>query len=444
LLSYNCPFAMSTIQITPASSVNGLLAVPGDKSISHRAIILGALAEGTTCVEHLLESDDSFSTIEAFRKMGVSIQKEKSEKYLIKGVGLKGLSAPRQPLEMGESGTTMRLLLGVLAGQSFQTTLVAKESLARRPMLRVVSPLRQMGARVDGKDGGEYAPITIQGGDLQSIHYESPIASAQVKSAILLAGLFASGKTLVSEPYLSRDHTERMLSRFGVGVHWEARRKVSIQGPVSGLKEQEIFIPGDFSSAAFFIVAASLVSNFSQRSNLVLKNVSLNPTRTGLLQILEKMGARIQTIRQEEGAVESMGDLQIESAKLKGTIVPAEVLPSLIDEVPILMVAACLAEGTTTILGTDELRVKETDRITSMTTGLTAMGAKIEVKNNDLVIEGVPKLHGVHVDSYGDHRTAMSLMIAGLVAEGQTTVEGVECVAKSFPTFMECLNSIRD
>lgn len=427
---------MASILVRPASSVSGVLAVPGDKSISHRAIILGALSHGPTTVEHFLESSDSFRTLEAFRKMGVSIEKLNEEQYLIKGVGLHGLSAPREPLQMGESGTTMRLLLGVLAGQSFRATLAADASLARRPMLRVVTPLRQMGARIEGKNGGEYAPITIQGVGLRPIRYESPIASAQVKSAILLAGLYAAGETVITEPYLSRDHTERLLVRFGVPVRQQGK-SISMKGPAR-LMGQKIRIPGDFSSAAFFIAAASIIPN----SSLLLKDVNLNPTRTGLLTVLSQMGARVQVIHKEV-TDEPRGDLQIVSSVLKGTTVPAELLPTLIDEVPILMVAASLAEGTTAILGAGELRVKETDRIVSMATGLRSMGGQVITKGNDVVIQGVGKLHAARVHSYGDHRTAMSLAVAGLTTEGETTVEDADCITKSFPAFARCLESVK-
>lgn len=427
---------MASLVVHPALSVSGELTVPGDKSISHRVIILGALAHGPTLAEHFLESNDSLCTIEAFQKMGVVIEKEKSGRYLIKGVGLHGFSQPGEPLQMGESGTTMRLLLGVLAGQPFQSILAAAPSLTRRPMLRVVGPLRQMGARIEGKNGGEYAPITIQGGALRPIRYESPIASAQIKSALLLAGLYASGETTITEPHPSRNHTEHLLARFGAVIHQQGKG-ISVRGPAR-LIGQRIRIPGDFSSAAFFIAAASLLPG----SSLVIKDVNLNTTRTGLLQVLERMGGDIQ-VTHKEVTDEPRGDLQIRSSRLKGTIVPTELLPSLIDEVPILMVAGALAEGTTTILGAGELRVKETDRIVSMATGLRAMGAQVITKGNDVVIQGVPKLHAARVHSYGDHRTAMALAIAGLVSEGETIVEGSECIGKSFPTFMECLGSIR-
>ena len=427
---------MDAISIHSASSINGVLSVPGDKSTSHRALILGSLAQGPTLLEHFLESNDSFCTLSVFRKMGISIEKQENEQYLIRGVGLRGLSAPTEPLQMEESGTTMRLLLGVLAGQPFRTTLCANASLSRRPMLRVVTPLRQMGARIEGKNGGEYAPITIQGGNLHPIRYQTPVASAQVKSAILLAGLFASGETVVTEPYLSRDHTEHLLVRFGVPIRRQ-EKSVAIKGPAR-LLGQRIKIPGDFSSAAFFIVATSLLPN----SSLILKDVNLNPTRTGLLQVLNPMGGRVQVLHKEV-TDEPRGDIQVESASLKGTTVPAQLLPCLIDEVPILMVAASLAEGTTTILGAGELRIKETDRIISMATGLRAMGGQVITKGNDVVVQGVPRLHSARVHSYGDHRTAMALIIAGLTAEGETTVEEVECIAKSFPTFMECLETIK-
>lgn len=428
---------MASLAVQPSSSVSGELIVPGDKSISHRVIILGALAHGPTLAEHFLESNDSLCTVEAFQKMGVMIEKERNECYLIKGVGLHGLSQPKEPLQMRESGTTMRLLLGVLAGQAFPTTLAAEPSLTRRPMLRVVSPLRQMGARIEGRNGGEYAPITIQGGQIRPIHYESPIASAQIKSAILLAGLYASGETTITEPHPSRNHTEHLLNRFGAVIRQQEKR-VSVRGPAR-LIGQRIRIPGDFSSAAFFIVAASLLPD----SSLVIKDVNLNSTRTGLLHVLERMGGDIQVLHKEV-TDEPRGDLQIRSSRLKGTVVPADLLPSLIDEVPVLMVAGALAEGTTSILGAGELRVKETDRIVSMATGLRAMGAQVITKGNDVIIQGVSsRLHAARVHSYGDHRTAMALAIAGLASDGETTVEGSECIIKSFPTFMECLDSIR-
>jgi 3-phosphoshikimate 1-carboxyvinyltransferase len=293
-----------------------------------------------------------------------------------------------------------------------------------------------MGARIEGKNSGEYAPITIQGGGLRPIRYESPIASAQVKSAILLAGLYASGETVITEPYLSRDHTEHLLVRFGVPVRQQGK-SISVKGPAR-LMGQKIRIPGDFSSAAFFIAAASLIPN----SSLLLKDVNLNPTRTGLLTVLSQMGARVQVIHKEV-TDEPRGDLQIVSSGLKGTTAPAELLPTLIDEVPILMVAASLAEGTTTILGAGELRVKETDRIVSMATGLRAMGGQVITKGNDVVIQGVRKLHAARVHSYGDHRTAMSLAVAGLTTEGETTVEDADCIAKSFPAFARCLESVK-
>jgi len=299
-----------------------------------------------------------------------------------------------------------------------------------------VAPLRQMGARIEGKNGGEYAPITIQGGGLRPIRYESPIASAQVKSAVLLAGLYASGETVITEPYLSRDHTEHLLVRFGVPVRRQGK-SISVKGPAR-LMGQKIRIPGDFSSAAFFIAAASLIPN----SSLLLKDVNLNPTRTGLLAVLSQMGAKVQVVHKEV-TDEPRGDLQVESSGLKGTTVPAELLPTLIDEVPILMVAAALAEGTTTILGAGELRVKETDRIVSMATGLRAMGAQVITKGNDVMIQGVAKLHSARVHSYGDHRTAMALVVAGLTAEGETTLEESDCITKSFPAFARCLESVK-
>ena len=427
---------MSNIQVIPALSVSGILSIPGDKSITHRAIILGSLAQGSTCIEHFLESEDCFRTLAAFRQMGVSIIREAPQTYYIKGVGLRGLTQPTEPLQMGNSGTTMRLLLGVLAGQPFRATLGGDPSLSRRPMRRVVGPLRQMGATIEGRNAGEYAPLVIQGGSLRPIRHESSIASAQVKSAVLLAGLYAHGETSVTEPYQSRDHTEHLLTRFNALIQ-SKDKTVTVRGPAR-LIGQRIRVPGDFSSAAFFMAAATLLPG----SHLILKDVNLNPTRTGFLEVLQQMEAQIRVIHKEV-TDEPRGDLEVTSTSLKGTTVSADKLPLLIDEVPILMVVASLAEGTTTILGAGELRVKETDRILSMATGLRAMGGEIITRGNDVLIHGVGRLKASHVHSYQDHRTAMALVIAALTTQGQTTIEETDCIAKSFPNFLDSLDSIK-
>lgn len=415
--------------LRPTKKLSGSLILPGDKSISHRAIMLGSIADGTTIIKNILHSDDTETTIAAFRALGIDI-KEELEKIIIAGKGLSGLSAPASELFMRNSGTSMRILMGILAGQPFQTTLTADEGLSKRPMGRVTEPLSLMGARIEGPDNANFAPITIQGGQLKAIDHVSKVASAQVKSAILLAGLYADGTTSVTEPSKSRDHTERMLQAFGAKVSVNGL-KVSIEGGTR-LNPQDIEIPGDISSAAFFMVGASIVKG----SKVILKSVGLNPTRSGVIDILKRMGAKITIDNRREVASEPVGDINIESSALRGITIAGELIPRSIDELPVIMIAAAYAEGMTIIKGAHELRVKEADRIKSISANLNEMGAKIGVKGDDIIIEGTGNLKGIAVQSFGDHRTAMSIIIAGLSAHGETSLDDTACINKSYPHFI--------
>lgn len=432
---------MDKLTIKPAKRIAGEIVVPPDKSISHRAVMLGSIAEGTTKVKNFLVAEDCMRTIEAFRAMGVDI-KLISRIYSvlnlgghyveINGKGLRGLKKPDEPLYCGNSGTTMRLLSGILAGQDFRATLTGDESLSRRPMARIAVPLGLMGAKVRG----DHPPLTIRGGNLKAIDYTLPVASAQVKSCVLLAGLYADGTTSVTEPMPSRDHTERMLGLFGVKVRSGGNR-ISVEGGQK-FKAAQLEVPADISSAAFFMVAASIVKG----SKLTIKSVGVNPTRTGVLDILKAMGAKIEIIRRPSYNFEPAADLIVESANLKAAIIKGEVIPRAIDELPVIMVAATRAKGTTKIIAAKELRVKETDRIKSLVWGLKKMGANIAVKGDDVYIKGPTKLKGATLKSFGDHRTAMSFAIAGLIAEGQTVIEDTSCIFTSFPNFKEILSGI--
>ncbi len=446
---------MSNFTIKPIKRIKGIISLPGDKSISHRALMLGAIAKGTTLIENLSFGEDCLRTIDAFRKMGIKITQRPrpntQHRIIIEARGLYGLKPPKKPLYVGNSGTTMRLLLGILAGQDFKCTLTAGKSLSRRPMRRVIEPLRMMGAEVNGKrltvngkretrNREEYPPITIRGGRLKAISYRLPIPTAQVKSAILLASLYAQGVTSVVEPIKSRDHTERMLKIFGASLKVEGLR-YKLKGPQVALYSPgKIKIPGDISSAAFFLVAAAALPE----SHLVIKSVGLNPTRTGIIDVLKRMGGDITVYRLPFTVYryEPVGDIVVRGVRLKGITIEKSEIPRLIDELPILMVAASLSKGKTLIKGAGELRVKETDRINSMSTNLKKMGVDIETDDEEIIIRGVNMLRGSKVNSFGDHRTAMSMVIAGLFAEGQTTVEDVGCINKSFPEFMDVLKSV--
>lgn len=428
-------FPPSQMIIKPIKRISGAITVPADKSISHRAVMFGSIADGTTRVNNFLAADDCKRTIEAFREMGIDIkvksQKAKGNSLEIHGKGLHGLKEPQGPIDCGNSGTTMRLLSGILAGQNFYSMLTGDESLSVRPMSRIALPLRLMGADVRG----DYPPLKIRGGRLKPVDYKSPVASAQVKSCVLLAGLFADGITSVTEPLPSRDHTERMLELFGVKLK-RSGLKVSIKGRQK-LKARLLDVPADISSAAFFMVAASIVKN----SKLTIKSVGINPTRSGILDILKKMNARIK-IKNKTSTPEPMADLIVETANLKSTTIKGSFISRAIDELPVIMVAATQAKGTTKIIGAGELRVKETDRIKSMSEGLNKMGANIKVVGDNIYIKGPSKLNGACLNSRGDHRTAMSFAIAGLVANGQATIENTECILTSFPDFKKTLSKI--
>ncbi len=426
---------MSSLTITPAGPLKGTISVPGDKSITHRAIILSALAEGESTIAAYCRGEDCLNTMRAFQAMGIQIE-ERPDRLRVRGKGLWGLTEPRQPLDCGNSGTGIRLLTGLLAGQDFFSTLTGDESIRKRPMGRIVKPLREMGAKIAGRKGGEFAPLAITGSRLHGITYDSPVASAQVKSCLLLAGLYAEGTTHITEPRRSRDHTERMFQYFGIPLREDGLR-LSVQGrPSVGWTAKPVTIPGDLSAAAFFIVGASLVPD----SDVTITSVGVNPTRTGVLEALTEMGANIQLLNRREEAGEPVADLRVRSASLRGIRIGAEQIPRTIDEFPILCVVAALAEGETSITGAGELRVKESDRIATMATELRRLGASVTETKDGLVIQGLgglktKRLRGAVCTSYGDHRVAMSMAIAGLMAAGETTVQDTGCIETSFPGF---------
>ncbi len=421
---------MNSLESHPISKIEGEYTPPGDKSISHRLAMLGALAEGRSEFTRFLYSNDCKRTVEAFKEMGVSFEQKTSKPdiLIVNGVGLRGLKAPKKDLDLGNSGTTMRLLLGILAGQAFESQLTGDPSLSRRPMRRVTKPLREMGATIMGADDANYAPLYVKGGPLKGITWKNEIASAQVKSAILLAGLFADGETSIEEPILSRDHTERLFETFRVPFK-KIKTKVIIQ-KANKLSPIQFRVPGDISSAAFFIAAALLVPN----SNLIVRQVGLNPTRIGFLEVLKLMGANIK-IEVEETKGEPIGNVKIKSSRLKAIKLNPSWIPSLIDELPILMILCALADGTSVIEGAEELRVKETDRVRSMATGLNTIGGKIEERPDGCVIEGVKEFSGGTVSSFGDHRTAMSFLIAGLRSKKGIVMEDTDCIQTSYPEF---------
>ena len=404
----------SRFEVRPGGALTGRIRVPGDKSISHRSIMLGAIADGTTRVEGFLEGEDALATLAAFRAMGVAIDGPAAGRVTIEGVGLHGLRAPSAPLDLGNSGTSMRLLAGLLAGQRFASTLTGDASLSRRPMRRVTEPLALMGASIRTAEGGT-PPLAISppAAPLRGIDYPMPMASAQVKSCLLLAGLYAEGETVVHEPAPTRDHTERMLRGFGYEVGGTA-----------------LTVPGDFSSATFFLVGASIAAG----SDLLVENVGMNPTRTGALEILRLMGADIEIVSEHEAGGERLASLRVRHAPLTGVRIPPALVPLAIDEFPALFVAAACAEGETVLEGAEELRVKESDRIAVMAEGLGALGAEAQPTPDGMVIRGGP-LHGGTVQSHHDHRIAMSLAMAALRADGVVHVQGTDTVRTSFPGF---------
>lgn len=440
---------MDRIELSRAKRFKGELFPPPDKSISHRAIIISSLSKGKSLIKNFLRAEDTISTLNAFRKLGVEIQDslippppllEKggfSGELIINGRGLYGLMEPDNVIDCGNSGTTMRLLSGVLSGNPFFSVLTGDESLRRRPMSRVIVPLREMGAEIIARSEDRYPPIAIKGGGLNAIKYAMPVASAQVKSAILLAGLYAEGETEVIEPFKSRDHTERMLPAFGAEVKVEGLH-VTIKGGTE-LKGLEIHVPGDFSSASFFIVGALLIRD----SEIIIRGVGINPTRTGLIGVLKEMGADIEISNTRDVSGEPVADIYCKRGReLKGITIMEEKIPALIDEFPALCVVATQAAGFTTVRGAGELRVKESDRIKAMAIELRKMGAKIEEFEDGLSISGKADLKGAMVESYGDHRIAMAMSIAALIADGTTTINNVSSVNISFPGFYDSLRRL--
>lgn len=433
--SHNMNNSNVIFRAQPGGSVTGTIRVPGDKSISHRSIMLGSLAEGITEVSGFLEGEDALATLQAFRDMGVVIEGPNQGKVRIHGVGMNGLQAPSGPIYVGNSGTTIRLLSGLLAAQSFDTELSGDESLSKRPMERVAKPLRLMGAQIESGEGGR-PPLKIKGGSkLKAINYEMPMASAQVKSCLMLAGLYAEGTTSVIEPAPTRDHTERMLQGFGYAVDQQGSKvSVTSGGALAGT---QIDVPADISSATFFMVAAAITPG----SDLTLEHVGINPTRVGVLNILKLMGANLELLNEREVGGEPVADIHIRYAPLKGIQVPEDQVPLAIDEFPALFVAACCAEGETVVTGAEELRVKESDRIQVMVDGLKALGADIEGTSDGAIIRGTP-LHGGEVFAHGDHRIAMSFSIAALRSSGEIKINDCANVATSFPTFIDLAQEV--
>ena len=424
-------------RVRPIERLAGTVEVPGDKSVSHRAALLGALANGVTEVQGYLEGEDCLRTLTAIQMMGVEVTKKGPGHYRIAGAGLDGLVEPGDVVDCGNSGTTARLLIGLLAGQPFWTLLTGDESLRRRPMKRVVEPLGRMGATIVGRADGGRLPLAVRGAERpRAISYDSPVASAQVKSAILLAGLRADGPVTVTEPAPSRDHSEVMLGAFGARVERGERRVTLHPGP---LRATTVQVPGDISSAAFLLVAGALVRD----ARLTVAGVGVNPTRTGLLDVLTAMGVTVNRTAVDGPAEgERLAALSVESAEPVGTTVGGTLIPRLIDEVPALAVLAAVARGSTEIRDAGELRVKESDRIAAVTRELGKMGVRIEERPDGMVIPGGQRFRGAHVASGGDHRMAMALAVAGLVADGETVVEDVACVQTSFPTFVELVNTL--
>ena len=417
------------------NSLKGEITIPGDKSISHRAVMFGSLAEGTTEVTNFLQGADCLSTISCFRNLGIDIENT-PERILIHGKGLHGLKESATTLDTGNSGTTTRLISGILAGQSFTTILNGDASIQTRPMKRIITPLSMMGANIVSLNGNDCAPLRICGRSLHGITYNSPVASAQVKSCVLLAGLYADAPTSVTEPVLSRNHTELMLAGFGAKVT-SSGTTATIE-PEPDLKGMKIEVPGDISSAAYFIAAGLIIPN----SEILVKNVGINPTRDGILRVAKEMGGDITILNEKISGGEPTCDLLVRSSSLKGVTVGGEIIPTLIDEIPMIAVMACFAEGTTIIKDAQELKVKESNRIDTVVTNLKAMGAHIEATDDGMIIEGGYPLHGAVIDSHLDHRIAMSFAVGALGADGETTIEGADCVKISYPEFYETLENL--
>lgn len=411
--------------------LQGSLAIPGDKSVSHRAVMFAALADGTSTIDGFLEGEDTRATARIFSQMGARMETPSPSRRVVHGVGIDGLQAPSGELDCGNAGTGMRLIAGVMAGQSFDSVLVGDESLSKRPMRRITGPLAQMGARIDTRDDGT-PPLHVHGSQpLKGIDFVSPVASAQVKSAVLLAGLYAEGETSVEEPHPTRDYTERMLAAFGVDISYSPG-KARLRGG-QRLRATDIVVPADFSSAAFFLVAASIIPG----SNLRLQQVGLNPRRTGLLHALRLMGADITEENRAEQGGEPVADLVVRHAPLKGTQIPEALVPDMIDEFPALFIAAAAAEGRTVVTGAAELRVKESDRLAAMATGLRTLGVQVDETEDGATLHGGAVLGGGTIESHGDHRIAMAFAIAGQLSQGEVRINDVANVATSFPGFDE-------
>ena len=425
---------MSTLVVSPSAALCGRMRVPGDKSISHRALLLGALAEGPSRVYGFLPSADCRATLHCLRMLGVRIEEADPTTLVVHGRGLLGLSPPPDALDCGSSGTTMRLLSGMVAGQPFRSVLTGSEQLRHRPMTRVTAPLRQMGARVIDTQG--HAPLTIEGGQLHGVDYAPPVASAQVKSAILLAGLYADSATTVREPGPSRDHTERMLCAMGADLELDGL-SITLR-PGRPLQSRHVNVPGDISSAAFLVAAAVMVPG----SCVTVENVGVNPTRTGALDALQSMGAEIRVEDRRQCSGEPVSTVTSKASGLRAVKIGGATVPRLIDELPLLALVATQAQGTTVIRDAAELRVKETDRIASTAAELLKMGADIEPRPDGLIVRGPSLLVGTDVESHGDHRLAMTLAVAGLVAEGRTLVHDVDCISDSFPGFADTLRRL--
>jgi len=425
------------MKFTRANRLRGTITVPGDKSISHRSIMFGALSDGTTRVTNFLRGADCLSTINCFRKLGIRIE-EKADEILVYGKGLHGLSAPTDRLDAGNSGTTVRLLSGILAGQNFTSEIGGDSSIESRPMKRIIEPLSLMGAKIESIGGNDCAPLHIQGKPLCGIHYVSKVASAQVKSCILLAGLYADGPTSVTEPYLSRNHSEIMLHHFGADITSVGSTATIFPNPK--LCAQNIRVPGDISSAAYFIAAALIVPD----SEILIQNVGINPTRDGLLRVCQSMGADITLWNIHQGNGEPTADILVKSSNLHGTVIGGALIPTLIDELPIIAALACFAKGTTVIQDAQELKVKESNRIDVMVQNLSTMGAQITATSDGMVIEGGYPLHGAVIDSQLDHRIAMTFAVAGLGADNETEILGADCVKISYPNFYQDLAKVKE
>ncbi|MDA8233612.1 MAG: 3-phosphoshikimate 1-carboxyvinyltransferase [Clostridia bacterium] len=423
--------------IKKAKKLIGRVRVPGDKSVSHRAVMFGGIAKGITEVENFLTGEDCLSTVRCFKAMGVEVEETGPTSLRVLGKGLMGLEEPGEVLDVGNSGTTMRLMLGILAGQPFFAALTGDDSIRRRPMGRVTEPLRQMGAEIWGRQQGKFAPLAIRGGNLRAMEYNSPVASAQVKSALLLAGLYAHGVTVVEEPEKSRDHTERMLRYLGARVDVDGNR-VSIHGKPE-LTGKKITVPGDISSAAFFLVAGSIIPD----SEIILENVGVNPTRDGIIEVLQNMGADLQLVNLREVNCEPVADIIVRSSSLRGTEIGGALIPRLIDEIPVLAVAAAMATGETVIKDAEELKVKESNRIATVVKELSKFGVAIEELPDGMRIKGGKTLTGAVCESYHDHRIAMAMAVAGLSAQGETEIKDPQCIDISFPGFAETLASLQ-